>query len=254
MHRLPPPAAEIPAPIRSGPAHQTQAKYAGLGHGLPSHMRASRKRLSSIPEEVEATINVSQHADLGLGHPSSVLRQTVQKHSSSSPQQNSAPALSPRAKTPFKSRLESTVHQLFSTRKFGKRTLFSIPEARSPDAVAEAENGSKGRTASWVEQQQRQLQQKQQRMSSASSTDTDTSPSPSSSRLQMSPIMLLAAQSIMEEDRKFRKKEGLEGVAPMSPTMRLASQMVELQEEERKLQKLQKKQAGMASKKFKFLF
>jgi hypothetical protein len=147
----------------------------------------------------------------------------------------------------MKSRLQSTAHELFNTRKFVKRVLFPIPEARSREASAEGhahattegiEKGM-GKTAAAVDQQQQQQRQ-------------------TSSRLQMSPAMLLAAQSILEEDKKFRKKEGLEkSQTTMSPTMRFASQAIQAQEEQRRNRKMELRQAGLAkkeSKKFRFLF
>ncbi|KAF8210654.1 hypothetical protein K438DRAFT_1959886 [Mycena galopus ATCC 62051] len=218
--------AEIPTPTRATAA---QAKYPpGLGNGRPP--RASRTRLSSIPEGIEAhPIDAPLHAELGLGLPS-VLHQAVQPASSSS----QTPA-SPRPKMPFKARLESTVHQLFGG-KFAKRALCANPGARSPSVE---EKGCKGRTASWVQQQQ------QHRQSSAPSPiaspiptpmpTANPTPTPIPRRAQMSPMMLLAAQSVMEDQRKFRKKEKI--TSPMSPMMRLASQVVdELQEEQRREQ------------------
>ncbi|KAJ7902163.1 hypothetical protein B0H14DRAFT_2670204 [Mycena olivaceomarginata] len=205
--------------------------YAGLGHGLPSHMRGARARLSSIPEEVEAKTmaalpiiddEASQHTRRGLGFPS-VLRQAVQRHASPSAS-GPAPASSPR---PLMSRLESTMHELFSARKSAKRPLDPIAEARSREPGGK-EKESNGRTASWQREQRK--------------------PSPSS---RMSPAMLLAAQSILDEERKLRKKQGLDKVAaPMSSAMRFVSQVVEEQEEQRRRENLPRAQ----SKKFKFLF
>jgi hypothetical protein len=143
------------------------------------------------------------------------------------------------------SRLESTMHELFGARKSAKRPLDPIAEARSREPSAEGSAGkekeSNGRTASWVEQQQQQREQRK--------------PSPGS---RMSPAMLLAAQSILDEERKLRKKQGLDKVAaPMSSAMRFVSQVVEEQEEQRRREKAEQKQASLPraqSKKFKFLF
>ncbi|KAJ6594221.1 hypothetical protein B0H19DRAFT_1094497 [Mycena capillaripes] len=231
----PSPIATIPVPTAvPTPATAPQTKYEGLGHGLPSHMRdGARMRLPSIPEEVAAsapTNKVGQHAGLGLGLPSS-LRNGVRTHASE-------PSSSPRTLAPLKSRLQSTVHDLFSTRKFPKRNLFSIPEVRSPEMsagghphTAAAAGEEKGKTRAAAEQQQRK-------------------PTP---RPQMSPVMLLAAQSVLEEDRKFRKKEGLDEKPMSSTTVRLASQVLQAQEEQTKFIK----QAGLrkaSPRKFRFLF
>ncbi|KAJ7497600.1 hypothetical protein FB451DRAFT_1550426 [Mycena latifolia] len=222
--------SESPA---ASPAH---TQYEDLGHGLPSHMRGSGSRLR-LPSTTEAehetqaaSTRLPQHVGLGLGLPSA-LRSAMQ------PQASPEPPSSPKspAPTPLKSRLQSTVHELFSTRKFAKRPLFTIPEARSREASAEgratmpvievkAEENGKGKTKAG-QQQQKSGQ--------------------GSGRPHMSPAMRLAAESILQEDRKFRKKEGLKGEVPMSPTMRL------VQEEGRKF----RKQEGAEKKsKFKFLF
>ncbi|KAJ6587213.1 hypothetical protein DFH09DRAFT_1142903 [Mycena vulgaris] len=222
----PPLSAAVWEPIApASPTDAGQIKYEGLSHGLPSHMRGgARARLSSIPEEetdVKGTpspTKLAQHAGLGLGLPSS-LRAAAQQPASTSP------------KAPFKSRLQSTVQELFSTRKFAKRPLFSIPEARSREASAEAAKPEeKGKAKTQAGQQQQQERKP-------------------SARPHMSPAMRLAAESILEEDRKFRKKEGLDKVpkslGEMSPTMRL------VHEEDQKF----RKQAGADRKsRFKFLF
>ncbi|KAJ7091108.1 hypothetical protein C8R44DRAFT_990445 [Mycena epipterygia] len=232
--------SESPSPVPASPADPSPSptKYDGLGHGLPSHMRgsASRLRLSSIPEEepeaklAPAPIKLAQHAGVGLGLPPA-LRSTVQKKPNS-------PA-SPQTK-PLKSRLQSTVHELFSTRKFAKRPLFSIPEARSREVSAE-EHEARG--------------------SAVNATEKGKGKAPAVPH--MSPAMRLAAQSIIEEDRKFRKKEGLARGPTMSPTMRLAAQMVrdEHLREEQEQEKKSWRKAGPGSgseraqkSRFKFLF
>ncbi|KAJ7187933.1 hypothetical protein C8R46DRAFT_1053100 [Mycena filopes] len=223
----------------------------------------TRARLPSIPEEDSVAVVSkqpapapaaskanAQHAGLGLGLPSA-LRQALRNQSS--PKPTSAESTSP---TPVKKwRLQSTVHELFSTRKFAKRPLFPIHEARSREASAETSGGVEEKGAGTGKER-----------ASSAATEQERRPS---QRLQMSPAMLLAAQSILEEDKKFRRKEGLDkpktlkrkqGGVPqptststlMSPTMRLASQV----EEQMNQWKLQK-QAGsgvQGTKNKKFLF
>ncbi|KAJ7045838.1 hypothetical protein C8F04DRAFT_1066351 [Mycena alexandri] len=247
------------------PARHTQ--YEGLGHGLPSHMQ--RARLPSIPEEAAATaakqpaaapaatkVN-AQHAGLGLGLPFA-LRQAPQKQASPNPAASSSSSPATSRTAVKKWRLHSTVHELFSTRKFPKRALFSIPEVRSRKTSAERVGGAKkseGVTAG-------------EETGKARSTSTERERRPSQ-RLQMSPAMLLAAQSILEEDKKFRRKEGLDkpnmlkkqqkrgGVrapTPTTPTMRLASQVEEHKKQQRNISQQQAGAEGSSKKKYTFLF
>ncbi|KAJ7656775.1 hypothetical protein DFH06DRAFT_1328322 [Mycena polygramma] len=209
-----PPDAVIPAPA----AMLAPSEYAGLSHGVPSHVDDSgtRRRLGSIPEEeVECTfsppfIKAGKHTDLGRNVPSEVRKDGQCQKASDQP------IPSPRTAAPLKSRLKSTMQKFFNTRKFEKRTLLAIPEAQCREPSAREKGSSNG--------------------------------------AQMSSVMLMAAQSILEEDRKFRKKERMSEV-PRSSTARLASQVLQVQEEERKERKQARlEKLGAAPKKFVLVF
>ncbi|KAJ7072030.1 hypothetical protein C8F01DRAFT_1102250 [Mycena amicta] len=100
------------------------------------------------------------------------------------------------------------------------RTLFIIPEARS------ASTSRDGSVAA----------------------HTSKSPEP---RAQpgMSPIMLLAAQSFLEEDKKFRKKEGL-GKADRNASPTMKKLVEEVKAEEERLRSRQTKKFGFGGLKF----
>ncbi|KAJ7602088.1 hypothetical protein DFH06DRAFT_1398917 [Mycena polygramma] len=213
-----PPAVFISAPA----AVLAPSKYAGLSYGVPSHMHVSgtRRRLASISEEeVECTFSppvmkAVQHTDLGRNIPSEVRKDGQCLKAADEPL--TSPIPSPRTAAPLKSRLISTMQKLFNTRKFAKRTLLAIPEARCREPSAREKGSSNG--------------------------------------AQMSSVMLMAAQSILEEDRKFRKKERMSEV-PRSSTARLASQVLQVQEEERKERKQARlEKLGAAPKKFVLVF
>ncbi|KAJ7451715.1 hypothetical protein B0H11DRAFT_2074780 [Mycena galericulata] len=262
----------------------SSGRYAGLGHGLPPHLRApqaARPRLPSIPEDAAITntsvpVNkLAQHAGLGLGRPS-VLRKAAYEAASSS--SSSAPVPAPTADTeskaaitatPLKTRIQSTVHELFSTRKFPKRALFAIPEARSREASTEAgeKKGAKGKGREMNDKSERKAGQQQHGAQSQRSAHSNGEGSASiGPRLQMSPMMRLAAQSVLEEERKLRKKAEKraraqhEEVRPvvMSPMMRFASLAVQELEEEkaaaRELKEKEKTQRRQAGKEKRFLF
>ncbi|KAJ6476056.1 hypothetical protein C8R47DRAFT_664809 [Mycena vitilis] len=188
--------APIPAPAAAVP---TPSKYAGLSHGVPSHMAASgtRRRLASIPEEVECTPR---------GLPFDLCKDVKQPAAASTSR-----IPSPRTAATRKARLQSNLHEFFHTRKFAKRVSAAIPEARSREASVSSSTGAP----------------------------------------QMSAVMLMAAQSVLEEDRKFRKKERMSDVPVAQSTVRLASQVLQVQEAQEKQRKQEK---GAAPKKFLFLF
>ncbi|KAJ7747228.1 hypothetical protein B0H16DRAFT_1555155 [Mycena metata] len=238
-----------PASLSPSPVVEPPTASASNSSTVPAGTLA---RHTHPPPAPAATKVNAQHAGLGLGLPSA-LRQALQKQASPTPaaSSSSSPAASPTAAKKW--RLHSTVHELFSTRKFQKRALFSIPEIRPRETSAEAT-----KSAGVVEEPR-----------SARSTSTEQERRPSQ-RLRMSPAMLLAAQSILDEDKKFRRKEGLDkpstlkkrgGVrAPtptptaktmMSPVMRLASQV---EQEQRNSKQKQAGAEGSSKKQYKFLF
>ncbi|KAJ7664397.1 hypothetical protein DFH06DRAFT_1392097 [Mycena polygramma] len=211
-----PPSASISEPV----AVLAPSKHAGLSNGMPSYMHVSRtrRRLGSIPEE-EVECKFSSPS-IKTGHHADLgpsLATEVRKHAQCQmAASQSPPSLipSPRTAAPLKSRLKATMQKLFNTRTFAKQTQLAIPEARSREASA----GEKSNSA------------------------------------KMSSVMLMAAQSILEEDRKLRKKERVSEV-PRSSTMRLASQVLQVQEEQRKERKqAQLEKLGAAPKKFVLVF
>ncbi|KAJ7666653.1 hypothetical protein DFH06DRAFT_1322626 [Mycena polygramma] len=211
-------SASISAPV----AMLAPSKYAGLSDGMPSYMHVSgtRRRLGSVPEgEVECkfsspSIKTGHHADLG---PS--LATEVRKHAQCQMAANQPPTSlipSPRTAAPLKSRIKATAQKLFNTRKFAKRTQLAIPEARSREPSAGETSLPNG--------------------------------------AKMSSVMLMAAQSILEEDRKLRRKERV-SEAPTSSTVWLASQVLQVQEEQRKERKRARlEKLGAAPKKFVLVF
>ncbi|KAJ7217729.1 hypothetical protein GGX14DRAFT_438063 [Mycena pura] len=235
------PSAETPSPDPRPFSVPTPRRFKhaglGIGLGLPSSMRCSdaraRVRLPSVPEEeidvgvktAPALTKAEQLAQLGRGLPSTSPFALQKQASALSPEPQ------PQPQKPGNSRIHSTVHELFGTRRFAKRPLFAIPEVRSREASEEAREAA--------EIAQENMCTSPQRPQHEAST----------TRPLLSPIMLLAAQSVLEEDRKYRKKEGLGKMqrSEMSPTMRLSL----LVEEE------QRRQGGTlekAPKRFKFLF
>ncbi|KAJ7165479.1 hypothetical protein C8R43DRAFT_986499 [Mycena crocata] len=182
-----------PAAVPASASEPRQLKYTGLGHSLPPHSRDSVSydsytHLPSIPEDRPLDIyhtprKLDQRA--GLGAP---------RNSPSPP----SPSTSVSAHIPLMKRLQTTIHGLLRTRRLVKRPLFS-------NSIAEFRSREVSVTQSKVNWKAVPGQQ-QQRVHTT-----------------MSPMMLLAAQSILEEDRKIRKKDGLgKHGASMS---RLASQV-----------------------------
>ncbi|KAJ7656360.1 hypothetical protein DFH06DRAFT_1410986 [Mycena polygramma] len=219
------PAGDIrPCPIMSlassSPSASISAPVAALTHsdGLLSytHVARTRRRLGSIPEEeveckfTSPSMKTGQHADLGRNLAAEVRKNSQCQKAASQPP--TSPIPSPRTAAPLKSRLKARMQKLFNTRKFAKRTLQAIPEAR----FGEPSEGAKG--------------------------------IPNGAK--MSSVMLLAAQSILEEDRKLRKKERV-SEAPGSSTVRLATQVLQVQEEQRKERKQARlEKLGAAPKNF----
>ncbi|KAJ7656350.1 hypothetical protein DFH06DRAFT_1132296 [Mycena polygramma] len=207
----------VPGPIMSLASSLSTSSSAPVveltpSDGLPSytHVPRTRRRLGSIPEEEVECKSTSSSIKAGQ-HPGLSAKVCEKVHcQKDTTQPPTSPIPSPRTAAPLKSRLKATMQKLFNTRKFAKRTQLAIPEARSWE-------GEKGI---------------------------------SSNGAKMSSVMLMAAQSILEEDRKLRKKDRA-SEAPGSSTVQLASQVLQVQEEQRK----ERKQAwleklGTAPKKF----
>lgn len=236
-------SAIYPAVSDSALVHRADAPntYEGLGHGRPSHMHDTRPRLSSIPEEIRPSpppTKLAQHVGLGLGLPS-VLHDAMQPQVS--PEPSSPPA--PVAPLSVKARLQSTVHELFTTRKFSKRELHPIPEARSREGSAQGRDATSPSTPPDIAAEDTTNRKSPTVHASQPAEQQERKPSGSGSeRARASPAMLLAAESILAEDRKLRKKEGLPDAE--GPTMRLVQDLG-----------VRRKSAKQAEKsRFKFLF
>ncbi|KAJ7165477.1 hypothetical protein C8R43DRAFT_1164715 [Mycena crocata] len=185
-----------PAAVPASASEPRQSTYGGLGHGFPSHLRdsGSYTHLPSIPEDRPLDIyHTPRKPAQHAGLPSPPRRADAP-----------LPSASVSAHIPLRKRLLTTVHGLFSPRRAAKRPVFSIPEFRSQEASA-AQSTVKG-----TGQQQ---------------------PAPQRVHTPMSPMMLLAAQSILEEDRKCRKKEGRGKLGPKNGAQmsRLAAQVANCQ-------------------------
>ncbi|KAF7321914.1 hypothetical protein MKEN_00713600 [Mycena kentingensis (nom. inval.)] len=149
-----------------------------------------------------------QHVQLGLGLPSTFRER---EQAVSKKQSVSSPAASPTATNrTTKARVQSTNVQ------DRKRTLFVIPETQATKPAA---------------------------LNLAIPTNSSSPTAPPS----LSPVMLAAAQSILAEDRKFRKKEGL-GNRNASPTMNKLVEQVKAEEKKKKMEK------GKGGRRFKFMF
>ncbi|KAK7062225.1 hypothetical protein R3P38DRAFT_3251562 [Favolaschia claudopus] len=125
---------------------------------------------------------------------------------------------SPRTHRPLLSRLHNSAHNVLRSPKFPARALSAIPHLlsrRSSSGHPGGEFQGKSRVASWVSEQQRAS------VSQKSATTSSSRPA------GMSDVMFLAAQSVTEEGRRFRKKAGLDKAPePMSPSMKRVAQMV----------------------------
>ncbi|KAJ6464656.1 hypothetical protein C8R47DRAFT_1079597 [Mycena vitilis] len=193
-------------------------KYAGPSNGVPSSMRVStRRRLGSIPEE---------EVECKSPSPTSLTRMKAGQHGGMGlaaemrrdAQRPKATSQPPTSPIPSPRTAAPLKSRLKATMQklFNTRKFAKQTQLAIPEA--RAREGEKG--------------------------------------AKMSSVMLLAAQSFLEEDRKFRKKErAYISEMPGSSTVRLSGQVLQVQEEQRRERKQARlEKLGAAPKKFVLMF